>query len=76
MVKGSLTQSGVSDDFAIVVPVYADFDGQPVRLGMLGAVGSATGKEFQVKLPKKPRRLLLNAYQDVLSAEASAVLSH
>jgi len=67
---GKITESGVSDSFRMRVPVYADFDGMLVRLGSVGVAGSQTTPEFKVKLPKKPKRVLLNAHHDVLAAES------
>jgi hypothetical protein len=73
LLKGALTQSGVPDDFLMAVPFYVDFDGPPVWLGTLAVSGSGRGKEFQVTLPRKPKRVLLNAFQDILAYEATAV---
>lgn len=70
LVKGALTQSGVSDNFLMRVPIYVEMDGKTIRLGLLLAHGNTTGQEFQVKLPKRPKRLFLNAWQDILAAEA------
>jgi aminopeptidase N len=67
---GKLTQSGVSNGFRMRVPVYLDFDGKVVRLGSIGVHGSQTTPEFKALLPKKPKRVLLNAHHDVLAAEA------
>lgn len=69
VLKGSITQSEVSERFKMVVPVYLDFDGKIVRLGTIPVIGSGT-KEFQVRLPQKPKRVLLNAYNDVLASES------
>ena len=41
---GTLTQSDVSENFRMRVPLYAEFDGNLVRLGSLGAIGSTTAK--------------------------------
>ena len=69
LLKGTMTQSGVSDHFLMRVPLYLDFDGKLMRLGGISAEGPGTSKEFQVKLPKKPKRVLLNAMHDVLASE-------
>jgi len=69
MLTGKVTQSGVSTNFVMPVPVYADFDGNIVRLGSVALQGNQTSKEFKVMLPKKPKRLLVNAHHDVLAAE-------
>jgi aminopeptidase N len=66
MLKASLTQSEVGPNFASIVPLYADFDGQLTRLGTVRIVGSTSNDKIQVLLPKKPKRVLINAYHDVL----------
>jgi hypothetical protein len=72
VVKGRLTQSGVPDGFRMRVPLYLDIDGRLVRAGMLYAAGSNTMPEFEFKLPKKPKRVLVNALQDVLAVESTS----
>ena len=66
LLKATLTQSEVDQNFATLVPLYADFDGQIARLGTVRMVGNSTNDKLQVLLPKKPRRVLINAYHDVL----------
>ncbi len=66
---GKITQSGVSSGFRMRVPVYLDFDGNLARLGSVGVAGNQTSPEFKVLLPKKPKRVLLNAHHDILAAE-------
>lgn len=68
LLKGSVTQSEVPDDFLMVVPLYLEFDGGPVRVGSLRMSGN-TSVPFQVMLPKKPKRVLLNAWHDVLEQQ-------
>jgi hypothetical protein len=67
---GKLTQSGVSPEFVMRVPIYFDFDGKMVRAGYVTLKGASTSSEVKVNLPKKPKRVVLNAYHDVLAAEA------
>jgi hypothetical protein len=69
MLRMTVTQSGVSERFKMIVPVYLDFDGKIVRLGEATLIGSSTTPEFKVKLPQKPKRVLVNAFHDVLSTE-------
>jgi hypothetical protein len=64
-VKGSIAQSEVPQGFVMLVPIYAEFDGPPVRLGTARMVGSAT-IPIEMTLPKKPKRILLNYNHDVL----------
>jgi aminopeptidase N len=64
--RGSLTQSDVPGDFIGMVPLYADFDGTIVRLGVITVVGDSTADNLQVRLPKKPRKVAINLFRDVL----------
>lgn len=61
-----LTQSGVSPDFAMPVPFFAEYAGKKMRLGVAAMYGNCTG-EFKVLLPEEPKRVLLNINHDVLS---------
>jgi aminopeptidase N len=70
MLKLAVTQSGVSERFKMVVPVYVDLDGKVMRLGEATLIGNTTTPEFKVKLPQKPKRVLINAFHDVLSMES------
>jgi hypothetical protein len=67
LLKGRLTQSGVGERFAMVVPLYIDMDGTPVRAARLRLHGNSSFDGIQMTLPGKPRRVLVNAYHDVLS---------
>ena len=67
-----VTQSEVSDAFKMRATVYADFDGKPMRLGSVGLFGSQAGPEFKILLPKKPKRILLNANHDVPASSTTA----
>jgi len=70
---GKVTQSDVSPGFRMRVPVYMEIDEGIFRLGSVVVAGSATGPEFKIVLPRKPKRVLLNANHDILSAENVAV---
>jgi aminopeptidase N len=70
MFTGKVSQSGVSQGFIMAVPVYFDFDGHVVRAGSVGLTGNQTSAEVKIQLPRKPRRVLLNANYDVLAAES------
>lgn len=61
-----ITQSNVDDNFRMRVPVYLDFDGRITRLGTVPVFGNSTTNEFEVMLPKKPKRVLLAYNEDVL----------
>jgi Carboxypeptidase regulatory-like domain/Peptidase family M1 domain len=70
MLKLTVNQSGVSDRFKMLVPVYVDFDGKLMRLGEATLVGNTTTAEFRVRLPQRPKRVVLNAFQDILAVES------
>lgn len=64
-----LTQSGVSDNFVMLVPVYLEFNGGRVlRLGSAHMKGTQTVEQhIPLKgLQEKPRRALVAYYDDVL----------
>jgi len=65
LLKGSITQSEVPADFAMLVPIYLDFDGRVTLLGS-GRVTGNSSLPIEVELPKRPKRVLLNYYHDVL----------
>lgn len=73
IVKGRIAQSEVSENFRMLVPLYLDFDGKLVRLGEATVVGNSATPEFSVKLPKRPKRVLINANHDVLASESASV---
>jgi hypothetical protein len=66
---GKVTQSGVSAKFLMGVPIYFDFDGNISRAGTVALLGNMTSGEVKLRLPRKPKRVLLNANHDVLAAE-------
>jgi len=65
VLKATLAQSDVPADFMMPVPLYAEFDGNIVRLGQARIKGS-TSIPIQVELPKKPKRVMINYYHDIL----------
>jgi aminopeptidase N len=71
LLTGKITQSGVSDNFVMPVPVYVEFDVRPQMIGSATLRGNRTSSEFKVMLPKKPKRVLINVNHDVLAAEST-----
>jgi hypothetical protein len=67
-----LTQSGVSPNFKMLVPIYLEFgDGKVIRLGSVRITGS-TSQDQTANLPKLPgtvKQVSINYYYDVLSTE-------
>ena len=60
-----VTQSGVSDDFKMLVPIYVDFGKGWTRLGAAKMVGNST-VEIPAPLPQLPKKVTLCALDDVL----------
>ena len=65
LLTGAVKQSDVPKDFAMLVPLYGEFDGMLARLGAVRTIGESTSN-FKVLLPKKPSRIAINAFHDVL----------
>jgi Carboxypeptidase regulatory-like domain/Peptidase family M1 domain len=65
--SGRVTQSGVSDDFKMVVPVYLDFGKGWYRLGQASIKGNSTVELGNIKLPQAPKRAAVCALKDVLA---------
>ncbi len=70
MLKFTIKQSGVSERFKMLVPVYLDFDGKWMRLGEATLIGNTATPEFKVKLPQRPKHVAMNAFHDVLALES------
>lgn len=60
--SGSITQSGVPDDFRSVIPAYLEFDkGRLVRFAQASVTGNNTVRvQGEIALPKKPLRVVVN----------------
>jgi len=67
-VTGKITQSGVSENFAMLVPLYADFGKGWTKLGMATMVGNSSIDVTDIKLPSAPKRVAICALNDVLAA--------
>ena len=70
-IHGTLRQEGVSKNFRALVPVYLEFDKNAVvRVGLLPMVGeSSVPVDVKLKLPKRPKRVLINAHGDILARD-------
>ena len=65
-----LTQSGVSPNFRMLVPIYIELpSGQVARLGAARPLGNMTvDQKVPLKgLKEKPKRAMINYYYDVLA---------
>jgi aminopeptidase N len=60
-----LTQSEVDNNFAMFVPVFADFGKGMVRLGQVALAGNST-RTVIFHVARQPKKAALNAYKDIL----------
>lgn len=70
-IHGTIRQEGVSKDFRALVPIYVEFGkNESVRVGMLPLAGeTSVPVDVKLKLPKKARRVFLNAHGEVLARD-------
>ena len=61
----TLTQSDVDDKFAMLVPVFVDFGKGMGRIGQMGVRGNST-RTGDVLLPAQPKKVVVNAYKEIL----------
>jgi hypothetical protein len=68
-ISGAITQAGVPAGFHTLVPVYLDFgDDRIQRLGTIPVTGAnSQNVSVEVQLPQRPRRVVINARNDVLT---------
>jgi hypothetical protein len=67
VLNGKITQSGVSDDFVMLVPLYIDTGKGWAKLGSARMVGNTSVEIKNVKLPMVPKRVAICAMNDVLA---------
>lgn len=65
ILKASITQSAVSDQFLMKVPVYVFIEGQPRRLGLITVKGPTTAKA-EVLLPFRPDKVTADEFHSIL----------
>jgi hypothetical protein len=64
---GRVTQSGVSDKFKMLVPLYVDFGKGYVKMGAARMTGNTTIEIKGLKLPQPGKRAAVCALNDVLA---------
>ena len=67
VLSGKVTQSGVSDDFIMLVPIYLDLGKGWVKLGSARLVGNSSIDINNIKLPMVPKKVAICAMNDVLA---------
>jgi len=60
-----ITQSEVDGNFAMFVPVYADFGQGMMRLSQVEVVGNSTRK-VNFNVDRQPKKVALNTYKEIL----------
>ena len=65
--SGQLTQSGVSDNFRMLVPIYVDFGKGWMRLGEATVAGNSTVDLPPIKMPQPLKRAAACPFDDVLA---------
>ena len=73
ILNAKITQSGVSDNFVMPVPVYVDFGDGFVSLGTVTMVGNKSFDLTDIPLPKVPKRVTVAALHDVLATEIEVI---
>jgi hypothetical protein len=70
-IHGQVTQQGVAKNFRALVPLQVELGkNEVVRIGMIGMTGEATVPvDVKLKLPKTPKRAMVNAYGEVLARD-------
>lgn len=71
--SGKITQSGVSDNFAMVVPLYLDFGNGWVSAGSVTIVGNKSFDLGNIALPQAPKKVAICALNDVLATSIENV---
>jgi len=64
-IRATITQSEVQPNFAMFVPVFADFGQGMVRLNQVEMVGNST-RTVEFVLPQTPKKIALNYYKEIL----------
>jgi hypothetical protein len=64
-IRAEITQSEVDQNFAMLVPVYADFGNGMVRLAQVAVAGNST-RTVIFNVDRQPKKVVLNAYKEIL----------
>lgn len=67
MLSGKITQSGVSENFVMIVPIYIDLGKGWAKLGSARIMGNSSVDITGIKLPSVPKRVAVAAMNDVLA---------
>lgn len=70
--SGKITQSGVSDNFRMLVPVWLDYGKGWTRLGAATVIGNSSVDLPVIPLSAQPKRVALAALNDVLATSVES----
>ena len=70
MLTGTVKQTGVPDDFQMILPLVMTFDGDQIARTTVRANGPST--PFELKVPLKPKKVELDPQQWVLSEKTTS----
>ncbi|HEX9929618.1 MAG TPA: M1 family aminopeptidase [Pyrinomonadaceae bacterium] len=73
VLSGKITQSGVSDNFVMPVPLYIDFGNGWVSAGDVTIVGNKSFDLGNIALPREPKKVAICALSDVLATSIDNV---
>lgn len=73
VLSGKITQSGVSDNFVMVVPLYLDFGNGWVSAGNVTIVGNKSFDLGNIQLPREPKKVAICALSDILATKIENV---
>jgi hypothetical protein len=73
ILSGKITQSGVSDNFAMIVPLYLDLGNGWISAGSVTIVGNKSFDLGNITLPQNPKRVAICALNDVLATNIENV---
>ena len=64
-VHAEITQSEVDENFAMLVPIFANFGDGMVRLTQVAIAGNST-RTYNFILDRQPKKIAINAYKEIL----------
>src|SRR5262249_40498373 len=73
VLNSKLTQSGVSNNFVMLVPLYVDFGNGWAYMGSATLVGNSSVDINNIALPAAPKRIAVAALDDVLAEKIENV---
>lgn len=73
ILNGQISQSGVSKNFTMAVPIYADFGQGWVHVGKAPLVGNSSVELKNIAFPAEPKKLAIGAMNDVLADKIEVV---